>query len=99
MDIQGAELLALKGLGNRLKDIKIVHTEADFLEIYEGQPLYKDIEKFMSNNNFQFIGFTSKHEFACDAVFLNKSYFSSQQMSSRSNILSGLLMKLQHQNI
>lgn len=95
MDIQGAELLALKGLGTRLKDIKIIHTEAEFLEIYNEQPLFDDIQKFISNNGFIFVGFTSKHEFACDAVFLNKDYFSDEQISKVTEFLNDLLIEFE----
>jgi FkbM family methyltransferase len=87
MDLQGAELMALKGLGNRIEDVKIVHTEAEFMEIYTGQPLFADIESFMLANNFAFTGFTSKSEFACDVIFLNKRFFSDKEVLQVSNIL------------
>jgi FkbM family methyltransferase len=93
MDLQGAELLALKGLGNRLKDVKVVHTEAEFMEIYNGQPLFKDIERFMLKNNFESVGCTYRGDFSCDAVFLNKAYFSAQQILSVSNFLDNKLIE------
>ncbi len=87
MDLQGAELIALKGLGDRLKDVKVVHTEAEFMEIYNGQPLFKDIKRFMLKNNFKSVGYTYKSDFSCDAVFLNKAYFSTQQILNVSTFL------------
>ena len=52
MDIQGAELLALKGLGEYIDRVKIVHTEVLFLELYKNQPLYNDTKKFLNSNGF-----------------------------------------------
>lgn len=72
MDIQGAELLALKGLEEKLRNVSIIHTEVEFLEIYHGQPLFSDIQKFLLENGFKLYGFTNKHEYAGDAVFINQ---------------------------
>jgi FkbM family methyltransferase len=78
MDIQGAELMALKGLGQRLQDVKIIHTEVEFMEIYSGQPLYKDIQAFLQKNGFTFIGFTFKEEgLFADAVFVENRFLKS----------------------
>jgi len=76
MDIQGAELIALKGFGDKLKDVKIIHTEVEFFEIYDKQPLFDDINKFLLKNDFLFYGFSYRGEFAADAIFINKKYLS-----------------------
>ena len=68
MDIQGAELMALKSIGQYLKDVKTIHTEVEFMEIYSNQPLFEEIKEFLLTNNFQFMGFTIKHQFAGDAI-------------------------------
>jgi FkbM family methyltransferase len=87
MDIQGAELMALKGLGTRIKDVKIIHTEAEFMEIYSNQALFPEIKIFMKANNFLVAGFTSKSEYSCDVIFMNQRYFSIDEMSRVVNIL------------
>lgn len=75
MDIQGAELMALKGLGERLQDVKIIHTEVEFMEIYSKQPLYNDIKSYLHRNGFTFIGFTFKEEgLFADAVFVENGF-------------------------
>lgn len=71
MDIQGGELMALQSLGNDINKVSIIHTEVEFLEIYQDQPLYNDIQKFLKHNGFAFCGFTSKSQYFADAVFVN----------------------------
>lgn len=73
MDIQGSELNALKGLESNLADVKLIHTEVEFTEIYKNQPLFWDIKFFLNENNFYLIGFTSfVKKTSGDAVFVNK---------------------------
>ena len=52
MDLQGAELLALKGLGTYLDDVKYIHTEVSHKEMYTGQVMYNDLNNFILSNNF-----------------------------------------------
>nr|WP_269205119.1 FkbM family methyltransferase [Motilibacter aurantiacus] len=72
MDIQGAELLALRGLGPRIRDVALIHLEVEFLDIYEGQPLFGEVKSFLNANGFLLHAFTTMGEFAADAVFVNK---------------------------
>jgi FkbM family methyltransferase len=52
LDIQGAELLALKGSVSTLRHIDAVQTEISFTELYEGCALLTDIDKFMTLQGF-----------------------------------------------
>lgn len=52
MDLQGAELLALKGLGNYLNSVQYIYTEVSYQEIYTGQVLYDEFNNFMKLNQF-----------------------------------------------
>lgn len=52
MDLQGAELLALKGLGNHLQNVKYIHTEVSYKEIYSGQVMFKELNDFILSNDF-----------------------------------------------
>lgn len=72
MDIQGAELMALQGAGERLKDIALIHTEVEFLEIYTGQPLFPALRQWLESHGFAFLGFTIYARHSADAVFANK---------------------------
>lgn len=69
MDIQGAELLALKGLGSRLRDVKLIHLEVEFLPIYEGQPLFPEVHRHLRAHGFRLAGFTSYSRYSADAVY------------------------------
>jgi len=71
MDIQGAELMALEGAGDRLKDVKLIHTEVEFIEIYAGQPLFPQIKDWLQARGFVFLGFTTYSRHFGDAVFAN----------------------------
>jgi FkbM family methyltransferase len=70
MDIQGAELAALRGLGARLADVQVIHLEAAFFEIYQGQPLFAEVDSFLAANGFVFVGFTMYSRYFADAVYV-----------------------------
>jgi FkbM family methyltransferase len=53
IDVQGGELNVLKGAKESLKDIMAVVCEVEFSQIYEKQPLFPDIQKFMNKNGFR----------------------------------------------
>jgi hypothetical protein len=76
MDIQGAELMALRGLDQDLGRVKMIHTEVEFFEIYRGAPLFREIRRYLNQNGFLLVGFTNFGSFSGDAVFLNKSILS-----------------------
>ena len=52
MDLQGAELLALKGLGDKLSSVKYIHTEVSYREMYSGQVMYTELDNYIIKNNF-----------------------------------------------
>jgi FkbM family methyltransferase len=52
MDLQGAELLALKGLGNYLHNVKYIHTEVSYKEMYSGQVMFDELNKYILSNGF-----------------------------------------------
>ena len=73
MDIQGAELIALKGLAERINDVKLMHLEINFTSIYEGQTFYPEIKKFLKRHGFYFLGFTALSRYSGDAIFINNN--------------------------
>ncbi len=58
LDIQGAELDVLRGATEVLKDVLVVETEVEFVPIYEGQPLFADIDVALRAAGFVFHRFT-----------------------------------------
>ena len=54
IDIQGAELEVFRNGVNRLKDCLVIHTEVEFLPMYEGQPLFSEVELYLRKLGFVF---------------------------------------------
>lgn len=52
MDVQGAELMVLKGAEDLLSRIGMIWLEVEAIELYDGQPLKSEVEKFMQKNGF-----------------------------------------------
>lgn len=57
MDIQGGELMALKGASEMLKKTRLIYTEIFFKPYYENQPLFGDINGLLCNSGFKFHSF------------------------------------------
>ena len=55
LDIQGAELDALKGLGKYLSQVELVVTEFALLALYKNQPLFHDINTFLLANKLELV--------------------------------------------
>lgn len=56
LDIQGAELLALKGASKLLPQVKWIYSEISFLELYAGGASVGEVDAFLSGFNFKRIG-------------------------------------------
>ena len=54
IDIQGGELEVFKNGVKKLKDCLVIQTEVEFLPMYEGQPLFSEVELFLRNKGFIF---------------------------------------------
>src|ERR1035437_1358058 len=77
LDAQGAELMILKGLGEKISKVNIIQCEVEFVEEYKGQPLWKDIVAFAKSNGFVVCGFTEEwYPHAADAIFIDKKIIS-----------------------
>ena len=55
IDVQGAELAVLRGIAN-LDRIDFVYVELSFVELYEGQPLYADVQRELTARGFALRG-------------------------------------------
>ena len=81
LDLQGYELEALKGCGSMLERIKIISTEIEFVTLYDGQPLFGDIDVFLRARGFKLLNLYELYTHpdgqltAGDAVYLNTNYF------------------------
>ena len=72
MDLQGAELLALKGLGNKLSSVEYLYTEVSHKEMYTGQVMYKELNDYMIKNNFSILNKLRLSGWQEDVVYKKK---------------------------
>ena len=59
LDVQGAELDILTGAGDRLDACLGVEAEVAFSPMYDGQPLFADVDQFLRKRGFTFWRFDS----------------------------------------
>ena len=64
IDVQGGELDVLKGANDSLINTSGVLLEVEFAEMYEGQPLFGEVDEFLKSNGFKFIRFLGFQEWA-----------------------------------
>jgi len=76
MDVQGAELNVLEGAEDKLSSIDAIWLEVENVSMYKGQPLRKDIEKFMKRSKFIKILDTSIFGVAGDQLYINSLFHS-----------------------
>lgn len=70
LDIQGAELLALKGAGNILKTVDVIYTEVNIEEVYKGCPHVNEIDAYLSLFGFARVATTMTRENWGDALYI-----------------------------
>lgn len=72
MDIQGFEGKAIEGLGNYIKNVKILYSEVTYKEMYKDQILFDKFDYYMLKNGFYCIYRDYKHgDFWGDSIYLN----------------------------
>ena len=53
MDLQGYELLALKSLNDKIKNVKYIITEISFMQTYVNGCSFKELHEYLISNNFR----------------------------------------------
>jgi hypothetical protein len=78
-DLQGAELFALQGLGDYIKDVIALQAEVEWKPQYLGQPLANEVIPYLENNNFKFIKHNgvSNGGWFSEIIMCNKSFLKS----------------------
>ncbi len=81
MDIQEAELIALKGLGNNINRVKYIVFEASINNTYKGGCSFIDVHNYLVENNFKFLASnlpnsnfpikTNNFFSFCDCIYIN----------------------------
>ncbi len=70
MDIQGAELLALRGAAGTLAHVEAIITEIHFEELYQGCAQIDDIDLLLETHGFERVSTYSIHRAWGDAVYV-----------------------------
>ena len=78
MDLQGAELPALEGIGD-LSNIKVIHTEASGKLAYIGQRYFYEIKEYIELNNFIYISDFDDTNWFDDVNFIRKDIYDSAE--------------------
>lgn len=58
IDVQGYELEVLKCGGRNVSNLLGMHVEVSFVEKYKGQPLFRDVDRYLAFRDFTFHCFT-----------------------------------------
>jgi FkbM family methyltransferase len=53
LDIQGSELIAIKAAPRIIKTVKAIIAEVEFVELYAGQPLFKETRDWLAKRGFK----------------------------------------------
>ena len=64
LDIQGAELLALRGAERTLARTAAVHCEVEFSPLYLGQPLFPEVQSHLDARGFTLIDLLVAHRYS-----------------------------------
>ena len=72
MDLQGAELMALRSLGTRISRLDFLWTEVTHCEMYTGQCLFNEIHGFLVGKDFVLIREPEMGGWQGDAVYISK---------------------------
>ena len=79
IDVQGGEMMVLRGLGKRLPEIKVIQAETWFTRGYGPEtPLFHEVFQFLASQGFVFLDiggrfYTQAHEFySCDSFFVRQ---------------------------
>jgi len=81
LDLQGFELEALRGLGRRLGEVRAILTEVELAPLYDGQPLFADVDLFLRAQGFRLFhlyelwSHPDGQVTAADALYLNERFF------------------------
>ena len=55
IDVQGAELMVLKGAEKTLKRTKMIFTEVSFCRLYQGAPVFQEVYDYLHNQGFKLL--------------------------------------------
>ncbi|MHA7898249.1 MAG: FkbM family methyltransferase [Henriciella sp.] len=83
MDIQGAELMALRGAGETLAHLDAIQLEVNYQELYKGCPIIWEIDEFLQEHGFiRYKTDTPFHRSWGDALYVRKPVISNSTIGT-----------------
>jgi FkbM family methyltransferase len=83
MDVQGASMQVLSGLGIYIKKVKYIILELEYEAFYKDEILYKDVKSFLERNNFIEVEVQSENAYG-NMLFIRKELYSEKKTSKLS---------------
>ena len=71
IDLQGAALNALNGLGRYIKTVRYLIVELEHRPLYQNQPLYSDTHEFLAANGFRQATLIRRDDWFSDYLYVN----------------------------
>jgi len=82
IDLQGAELMAMKGLGELMKGVDYVYTEVNTGSVYVNCPRLSEIDKFMYKQGFHRVALKLTEWEWGDALYVRKKITAAQKLGN-----------------
>jgi 2-O-methyltransferase len=74
MDVQGGEMMVLKGAARILRTVRAIWLEVSTVALYKDQPLADELEKFMHDNEFVMIR-DRLYGISGERLYISRSFF------------------------
>ena len=85
LDVEGATIEVLEGMGDLLSGVKIMHLESESYPFFEGQKLHNEVVKYLEEKGFSLIELTSfpiqPGRLQYDSVWINNIYLNNKEVS------------------
>jgi FkbM family methyltransferase len=75
LDIQGAELMALRNGTARLQSAVVVQVEVEFMALYAGQPLFSDVDIFLRGQGYLLHKFWTSYSRVVRPMMINADVY------------------------
>lgn len=75
LDVQGAELIVLRGAAGMLNNVDAIIAETNYDELYNNAVLIKDLDAFLATHNFTRVESSSAGFYTGDALYIKDKFF------------------------
>lgn len=78
IDVEGVNYEVLEGFGSELTKVKVIQTEGEYKQYWEGQKLYSDMDKLLTKNGFLLVHFMLSNDgIQSDSLWIQEKYIKS----------------------